>query len=322
MEVGAVREPVVSFGAEDQRGISPLHNDALDGGGDGGETYGDNPIRLRGRSNGAHRTGDPTGHHREQPRRKTRMVSFLIVDSFSTYNVIIGRPASNAFQAVVSTFHMKLQFVMEDGVGEVLVDQQVARKCYVEAIKKGEQKKSKRKEVESKRETNPLKMTKRKEKEEPDMISVKPQEELMSVEQVVGDPTKVTRIGTQLGSELIVGELAKQFTLFKLEQIPRDENVKVDHLSKIASSAIDCGTRTIIVLSDNTCILGHDVLVLNEGADWRNNISNYLTKSIMPEEKRKASRIQARALGYCLTGGVLYKRALSQPFLRCLSKEE
>ncbi|KAK6163872.1 hypothetical protein DH2020_000736 [Rehmannia glutinosa] len=255
-----------------------------------------------------------------------------------------------------------------------------------------------------------------KENEEPDMMSVKPQEELKSVELVAGDSTKVTRIGTQLGPELataitsflrenldvfawsaedlggvdpeqvnlergsciwtdllrnrvgrhstnqpkrgiftsgplimmreyggnrkgmrmvvntgvkslraysdsmlvthqvsgdfevreekmerfvrIVGELAKQFTLFKLEQFPREENVKADHLSKIASSTMDCG------------------------ADWRNDIRKYLAQSILPEEKRKASRIQARALGYCLIGGVLYKRAFSQPFLRYLSKEE
>ncbi|KAK6145184.1 hypothetical protein DH2020_022004 [Rehmannia glutinosa] len=66
---------------------------------------------------------------------------------------------------------------------------------------------------------------------------------------------------------------------------------------------------------------GRDVLVLNEGADWRNDILNYLAKSILPEEKER-HLIQARALGYYLIGGVLYKRAFSQPFLKCLSKEE
>ncbi|KAK6123773.1 hypothetical protein DH2020_042483 [Rehmannia glutinosa] len=234
MEVWAVREPIVSFRVKDQRGVSPPHNDALvitttianfevarimvDMGSSVNVLFYEAYLRMGVEMEVKHmetalfgfegRVVEPIGYVillvtiGEQPRHKTRMVSFLIVDSFSTYNVIIGRPALNVFQAVVSTFHMKLKFVMEDGVGEVLGDQQMARKCYVEAVRKGEQKKSKRKEVESERETNPLKMTKRKEKTEPDMMSVKPQEKLMSVELVIGDPTKVTRIGTQLGSEL------------------------------------------------------------------------------------------------------------------------
>ncbi|KAK6163864.1 hypothetical protein DH2020_000728 [Rehmannia glutinosa] len=348
MEVGAVREPVVSFGAEDQRGVSPSHNDAfvitatignfdvarimVDTGSSVNvffyeaylrmgvemevkpvETamfgFGGGVVESIGQVNLSVTIG-------EQLHRKTHMVSFLVVDSFSTYNVIIGRPALNAFRAVVSTFHMKLKFIMEDGVGEVLGDQQVARKCYVEAVRKGEQKKSKRKGVESERETNPLKMTKKKEKEEPDMMSVKAQEELMSVELVAGDSTKVTRIGTQLGPELataITSFLRENLDVFARsaedlgevdpEQFPREEKVKADHLSKIASSITDCGTRMITVLSDNTCVLGQDVLVLNEWADWRNDIRKYLAQSILLEEKRKASRIQARALGYCLIGG-------------------
>ncbi|KAK6151632.1 hypothetical protein DH2020_014267 [Rehmannia glutinosa] len=213
MEVGVVQEPIVSFGAEDQRGVSPLHNDALviaatianfevarimvDTGSSVNVLFYEAYLRM-----GVEMEVILPVTIEEQSRRKTQMVSFLVIDPFSTYNVIIGRPALNAFQDVVSTFHMKLKFVMENGVGEVLGDQQVARKCYMEAVRKGEQKKSKRMEVESERETNPLKMTKRKENEELDMMSVKPQEELMSVELVIGDPTKVTRIGTQLGSEL------------------------------------------------------------------------------------------------------------------------
>ncbi|KAL0434820.1 UNVERIFIED_CONTAM: hypothetical protein Sradi_0189900 [Sesamum radiatum] len=44
---------------------------------------------------------------REEPRRKTIMVRFLIVDTQFAYNVILGRPSLNAFGAVVSTYHLK-----------------------------------------------------------------------------------------------------------------------------------------------------------------------------------------------------------------------
>ncbi|CAA0839531.1 Unknown protein, partial [Striga hermonthica] len=42
--------------------------------------------------------------------RKVKMVRFVVVDVESAYNVILGRPALNAFQAVVSTYYMKLKF--------------------------------------------------------------------------------------------------------------------------------------------------------------------------------------------------------------------
>ena len=54
-----------------------------------------------------------------EPMRKTKMVKFLVVDSFSAYNIILGRPSLNTFQAVVSTFHMKLKFPVDEGIGEV-----------------------------------------------------------------------------------------------------------------------------------------------------------------------------------------------------------
>ncbi|KAL0401892.1 UNVERIFIED_CONTAM: hypothetical protein Slati_4219100 [Sesamum latifolium] len=45
-----------------------------------------------------------------EPTRRTRIVCVLAVDMPSAYNLILGRPALNNFQAVVSTYHMKLKF--------------------------------------------------------------------------------------------------------------------------------------------------------------------------------------------------------------------
>ncbi|KAI3468952.1 hypothetical protein Pfo_025615 [Paulownia fortunei] len=83
---------------------------------------------------------------------KTRMIKFLVVDSFSAYNIILGRPSLNTFQLVVSTFHMKLKFPVNEGIGEVEGDQCSARRCYVEAVRKAEQKKAKENKVQ---ERNP-----------------------------------------------------------------------------------------------------------------------------------------------------------------------
>ncbi|KAL0370792.1 UNVERIFIED_CONTAM: hypothetical protein Sangu_0397300 [Sesamum angustifolium] len=44
------------------------------------------------------------------PKRSTKMVKFLVVNAPSAYNIILGRPSLNLFQAIASTFHMKLKF--------------------------------------------------------------------------------------------------------------------------------------------------------------------------------------------------------------------
>ncbi|KAL0401038.1 UNVERIFIED_CONTAM: hypothetical protein Slati_4133700 [Sesamum latifolium] len=63
------------------------------------------------------------------PLRKTCLLKFLVVDIPSAYNVILGRPTLNAFRATISTYHKKIKFPVVRGVQ--------ARKCYVEAIKRG-----------------------------------------------------------------------------------------------------------------------------------------------------------------------------------------
>ncbi|KAL0394375.1 UNVERIFIED_CONTAM: hypothetical protein Slati_4403700 [Sesamum latifolium] len=48
--------------------------------------------------------------------RKTCLLKFLVVDVPSAYNVILGRPTLNTFQAVISTYHMKIKFLTPGGV--------------------------------------------------------------------------------------------------------------------------------------------------------------------------------------------------------------
>ncbi|XP_075497188.1 uncharacterized protein LOC142534150 [Primulina tabacum] len=67
-----------------------------------------------------------------QDLKKTVMTSFTVVDSPSSYNIILGRPAMNELRAVASTYHLKIKFHVGARVGEVRGDQPSSRKCYVE----------------------------------------------------------------------------------------------------------------------------------------------------------------------------------------------
>ncbi|XP_075483729.1 uncharacterized protein LOC142523882 [Primulina tabacum] len=78
-----------------------------------------------------------------QNLKKTLMTSFIVVDSPSSYNIILGRPAMNELRAVVSTYYQKIKFPVGARVGEVRGDQPSSRKCYVEAVR-ADQSKTKR----------------------------------------------------------------------------------------------------------------------------------------------------------------------------------
>ncbi|KAL2236241.1 UNVERIFIED_CONTAM: Retrovirus-related Pol polyprotein from transposon opus [Sesamum indicum] len=123
----------------------------------------------------------------EEPKRKTLMVKFLVVDMPFAYNVILGRPGLNSFRAVVSTYHLKMKFPTQSGIGEVVCDQIEAKRCYNLSLGKGE-KTEKRKLHEAK-------------KEEWQILKAGRLEPLghKEVELIQGDPSKTTKIGPNLG---------------------------------------------------------------------------------------------------------------------------
>ncbi|KAK3021996.1 hypothetical protein RJ639_045650 [Escallonia herrerae] len=65
------------------------------------------------------------------PAQANFMLDFVVVKIPSAYNAILGRPALNQLQAVVSTYHLKMKFPTEHGIGEAKGDQTTARQCYV-----------------------------------------------------------------------------------------------------------------------------------------------------------------------------------------------
>ncbi|KAL2242652.1 UNVERIFIED_CONTAM: Retrovirus-related Pol polyprotein from transposon [Sesamum indicum] len=128
----------------------------------------------------------------EDPRRKT-LIKFLVVDTPFAYNVIFGRPGLNAFRAIVSTYHLKVKFPTRTGIGEVVCDPEEARKCYNLSLKKGETTDKRRKldVIEGGSQISDGKFER-----------IRPAETHKVVEVIQGDPSKTTRIGSQLGEQL------------------------------------------------------------------------------------------------------------------------
>ncbi|CAA0819849.1 Unknown protein, partial [Striga hermonthica] len=71
--------------------------------------------------------------------RKVRMVRFVVVGADSSYNIIMGRTSLNAFQAVLSTYHMTIKYPVGENVGEIAVDQLTSRSCYQTTVRNNKQ---------------------------------------------------------------------------------------------------------------------------------------------------------------------------------------
>ena len=112
------------------------------------------------------------------PFRVTNRHNFLVVDSPSSYNMIIRRPTLNCWKAATSTYCLKVKFPTEQGVGEIKGDQVLARECYQAVLASKE---------------NHMWMI-----EEKTLDIIK---KLETIELVKGSLEKTTQIGTNLNPE-------------------------------------------------------------------------------------------------------------------------
>ena len=70
-----------------------------------------------------------------QMGRKVVNVDFIVVGVYSPYTAILTRPWLHAMRVVSSNLHVKLKYPTEEGVGELLGFQAMAKQCMVAAIR-------------------------------------------------------------------------------------------------------------------------------------------------------------------------------------------
>ena len=61
-------------------------------------------------------------------------VNFIVVDTYSPYTAIVGRPWLHTLEAVASSLHQKVKFLSGDQVLEIRGCQPTARQCVVAAV--------------------------------------------------------------------------------------------------------------------------------------------------------------------------------------------
>ncbi|XP_073119830.1 uncharacterized protein [Henckelia pumila] len=215
--------PVVTFGPEDLEGVCLPHNDALliraqvanydirrvfvDSGSSVNVIFQDafEQMDLRGcEVNPVKKSLYGFAGHIIRPKgevrlpitlgsgdiKKTVMALFTVVEAPSSYNIILGRPALNAFRAVSFAYHQKIKFPVGDRVGEVKGDQHSSRRCYADTIR-----------VDNKRARGTERRDGSRQKEVCAVEEVK--EENEEVEVVPGQPGKITRVARGMEPSLV-----------------------------------------------------------------------------------------------------------------------
>ncbi|KAK3037910.1 hypothetical protein RJ639_031801 [Escallonia herrerae] len=120
------------------------------------------------------------------PNQAKLMLDFVVVRVPSAYNAILGWTTLKQLRAVVSTYHMKMKFPTENGVGEVKGDQAVARQCYMASCRNIA---NETLMIEDLRDETKVKRG-------------KPAEDLFDIELYPGNQEKTVKVGTGLSDDL------------------------------------------------------------------------------------------------------------------------
>ncbi|XP_061376587.1 uncharacterized protein LOC133318592 [Gastrolobium bilobum] len=112
-----------------------------------------------------------------------------------------------------------------------------------------------------------------------------------------------------------VQELMREFKEIRVEHIRRNENVRADILSKLASTKATGNLRTIIQQS----IQAPSVVWMVKEVDWRSPIQDFLEKRKEPGEKMEASRLRRRATWFVVIERQLYRRGINSSLLKCIA---
>ncbi|KAK3038964.1 hypothetical protein RJ639_027449 [Escallonia herrerae] len=253
------------------------------------------------------------------PRAQVKlMLDFMVVSVPSAYNAILGRTL-NQLRAVVSTYHMKMKFPTEHGVGEVKGDQRVARQSYMASC------------GNRANETLIIEYL----RDESKVERGKPVEDLMDIELYPGNPEKTARIGAGLVDNLklkLVNLLRKVLDMWLFY---------VDDSSKVGSS----GARLILINPEKFMIeyaLRFDFQASNNEAEYAvllvgirlahslrvNSLSvhsdsqlvmNHILGKYGVKDDRMAQYFPAIKTEVVK---VLYKKSFSLPYLKCLIPKE
>ena len=113
------------------------------------------------------------------------------------------------------------------------------------------------------------------------------------------------------------------FTKFIVAQVLMSDNLMVDALTNLASSALYPGHVELNIMAHSSI---HNVAVLTTenqvDCSWIPPILSYLRSRILPKDRREVVKVKARVARYALLNDVMYRRLFFGPYQRCVLLNE
>ena len=124
----------------------------------------------------------------------------------------------------------------------------------------------------------------------------------------------VSRVKQRLGN----------FSVWKLEHVPRDCNDEADALVSVAASLPIVETIFLpIYYQPSSSIAPSQVSQVEKILpSWMDPIIHCISTGELPSEKDQAHKVQVQSARFSLIDGQLFKRSLGGPYLKCLTPEQ
>ena len=120
--------------------------------------------------------------------------------------------------------------------------------------------------------------------------------------------------------------MEKHFAGFSLRHIPRAKNTEADELAKAAANnqPIPDGAfyQVLRALATHITSKAFKTVLVTKFEDWRQLIIDCLNNVHHTEDEVSIARMTARARSYTLIDGILYKKGVVQPLLKCIPQSE
>ncbi|KAL2240234.1 UNVERIFIED_CONTAM: Retrovirus-related Pol polyprotein from transposon [Sesamum indicum] len=131
-----------------------------------------------------------------------------------------------------------------------------------------------------------------------------------------------TREWSMTQYQIRVKEMMKKFERCTISQIPRDENMRADALSRFGSSIEGVKERKITVLvKTQPAIEEAEVHLVEAKESWKTPFIRYLKHGELPSDAIAVKRLQFKANRFTMIGDDLYKRTPEGILLKCLNAE-
>ena len=117
--------------------------------------------------------------------------------------------------------------------------------------------------------------------------------------------------------------LAQEFDKVEFVQVPRNQNMVADEISKLASSEEGGMNKDLAMeVQKHSSIEEVPTFTIQSGSSWMTPIVSFLQDGHLPQDADEARKIRKRAARFTTLNDVLYKRSFSMPYLKYVDDDE